>query len=86
MFTDMDTWMFRKDMINLSKVTKFLHSNDGLQYGLVKLHAWIKFFECVIHVAYKIKKFQASEDTDKFIVKKKAIQQKMGLVVNYTKC
>lgn len=27
---------------------------DNLQYGISPLHAWIRFFECVIHISYRI--------------------------------
>ena len=30
-------------------------NTDAFQYGLSTLHAWIRLFECVIHVGYRLK-------------------------------
>lgn len=41
-----------------------------LEFGLSTLHAWIRFFECCLHVAYKlpIKKWQARSEAEKNVV------------------
>lgn len=41
-----------------------------LEFGLSILHGWIRFYECLLHVAYKlpIKKWQARTDFEKFVV------------------
>lgn len=63
------------------------------QYGLSTLHAWIKCFECLLHIAYKqsIKKWRISgrEMEQKVEENKKTIQEKfkseMGLIVDMVK-
>ena len=64
-----------------------------MKYGLSTLHAWIRFFESLIHLAYKIdiKKWQARSAEDKQIVQdsKKRIQEqfylRLGLIVDKPK-
>ena len=83
-----------KDMNNIDKVIKLPYSSDELQYGLSTLHVWIRFFECLIHISYKIpiKKWQVRGHAEKALVKEqkiniqKGFQQKMGLIVEYPKC
>lgn len=66
---------------------------NALNYGISPLHAWIRCFEFVLHLAYKLdlKKWQVRGSTDKEIVaeKKKIIQDKfwlqMGLHVDKPK-
>ncbi|CAH0560538.1 unnamed protein product [Brassicogethes aeneus] len=43
-----------KDMNILTKISQRTISQEALQYGLSSLHAWIRFMECILHVAYKI--------------------------------
>lgn len=82
-----------KDFNDIDAMLKRKISEDHLQFGLSTLHAWIRFFECCLHVAYKleIKKWQARSPNDKEIVKnRKAIIQKgfrirMGLIVDQPK-
>ena len=81
-------------MNNIGKVMKLPYSPDGLQYGFFSLHAWIRFFEQLLHILYKlpIEKWLARGDSEKALFKQqkiniqKAFQQKMGLVVDYPKC
>lgn len=66
---------------------------NNLQYGLSTLHAWIRFFECLLHLSYKmeIKKWQARTSEDKLNVSqsKKRIQalmrSRIGLIVDQPK-
>lgn len=55
--------------------------DDNLKYGLSTLHAWIRFFECLLHLAYKmdLKKWQARGPEDKLSVSaaKKRIQEQL---------
>lgn len=68
-------------------------NSEYLKYGLSTLHAWIRFFECLLHLAYKIdiKKWQARSAEDKQIVQdsKKRIQEqlnlRLGLIVDKPK-
>lgn len=43
---------------------------ENLQFEISVLHGWIRFFECLLDVAYKlpIKKWQARGDDDKRVV------------------
>lgn len=69
-----------KNMNDLNLV-KSLSINENLfEYGLSSLHAWIRFFDCVLHIAYRIpiQKWQA-RGVDKDVVdeNKRIIQQKL---------
>lgn len=67
-------------------------STQNLQFGISVLHGWIRFFECLLHISYKlpIQKWQARGD-EKLIVAetKKYIQtkfrEKTGLLVDFPK-
>ena len=66
---------------------------ENLQFGLSVLHGWIRFFECLLHISYKlpIKKWQARTMREKQIVAEtkeriqKAFMQKAGLIVDKPK-
>lgn len=64
-----------KDFINIKNYSseKFRPIEGNLKYGISPLHCWIRFFEFVLHIAYKsdIKKWQIREYDDKEAVKKK---------------
>ncbi|XP_076660390.1 uncharacterized protein LOC143363727 [Halictus rubicundus] len=68
-------------------------NEEYLHFGLSTLHAWIRFFECCLHVSYRldIKKWQMRTKKDKEIMEnRKAIIQKgfrsqLGLVVDCPK-
>ena len=69
-----------------------LYTQNGLQYGISILHAWIRTFECLIHIAYKlpVKKWSSRLPADKqqIEMQKKKIQlafQEMGLIVDRPK-
>jgi hypothetical protein len=63
------------------------------KFGLSTIHAWIRFFECLLHISYRLKtkKWQArgEEDQRKLQNKKQAIQDlfknEMGLLVDKAK-
>lgn len=52
---------------------KFRPIEDNLKYGISPLHCWIRFFEFILHLGYKleIKKWQIRSDEDKNAVKKR---------------
>lgn len=59
------------------------------RFGLSTLHAWIRFFECILHLSYRLdfKKWQTrKEDRDKLKARKFEIQKQfrseMGLIVD----
>lgn len=62
-------------------------------FGLSTLHAWIRSFECLLHISYRldIKKWQARGDDDKSSVQqrseeiKKKFKNQMGLIVDKPK-
>ena len=65
-------------------------SEEGLKYGLSTLHSWIRFLECMLHLAYRqdIRKWQARGLQDQESVKstkeriQKEFKQQIGLVVD----
>lgn len=82
-----------KDFNNIEAMIQRPVHVDNLRFGLSILHGWIRFFECLLHVAYKIplQKWQARTDSEKRTVAetKKEIQKKfkenMGLIVDQPK-
>ena len=68
-----------------------ISNQAALQFGVSPLHAWIRTFECVLHIGYRIhlQKWQVrgEEDKAKLAERKKAIQidfiQKLGLRVDF---
>lgn len=43
------------DMNKLDTINKFTVQAENLKYGLSSLHAWIRCFECLLHVGYRLK-------------------------------
>lgn len=43
-----------KEFNDIVKVQKRIVEQSSLQYGLSTLHCWIRFFECLLHVGYKL--------------------------------
>lgn len=68
-------------------------NQDHYGFGLSTLHAWIRTFECCLHISYRldIKKWQARSAEDKTSVKqrsdeiKRRFKQEMGLTVDKPK-
>jgi len=59
-----------KDFNDIDRMIRSKIVTENLQYGISVLHGWIRFFECLLHLAYKlpIKKWQARSEEDKNIV------------------
>lgn len=82
-----------KDFNDIDMIFKKPVSADNFQYGLSSLHAWIRCFECCLHLSYKLetKKWQARKVDDKKAAetRKKAIQEafkrELGLLVDIPK-
>ena len=80
-------------MNNIDEVMLREVNISTFQFGLSTLHAWIRFFECLLHVSYRleIKKWQSRGEEDKAGVsaRKQSIQskfkQEMGLMVDLVK-
>jgi len=41
-------------MNNIENFTKFEVKEESLKFGLSTLHAWIQFFECLLHISYRL--------------------------------
>ncbi|KAL4152899.1 hypothetical protein QTP88_000732 [Uroleucon formosanum] len=67
------------NMNDLDNIKRFVVNEDNVKYGMSSLHAWIKFLELVLHIAYKLEsaattKRTTSEQKKKIEEKKKKIQ------------
>lgn len=68
-------------------------NTESLKFGLSIWHGWIRFFECLIHLSYKIpiKKLQARSDIEKQIVAdtksriQKEFRELTGLIIDQPK-
>lgn len=82
-----------KDINNLDLVKKRKIDESNLRFGLSTLHAWIRLFECLLHLSYKleIKKWQARSTDDKQITEdrkrkiQKEFKQRLGLIIDRPK-
>lgn len=82
-----------KTMNNLQMIHQLSSDASKYEYGLSTLHAWIRCFECLLHIAYRlpVKKWQMRSEEDKqiFSQTKKHIQNElrlqMGLLVDIPK-
>lgn len=82
-----------KDFNNLDKILKLPVDENSLQFGQLSLHTWIRFFETLLHLSYKLgtKNCQARKEDDKINVekRKKAIQSlfksELSLIVDKPK-
>lgn len=43
-----------KDFNNIEKMIKMDITTDNLRFGISTLYAWIRFFECCLHLSYKL--------------------------------
>jgi len=79
-----------KAMNDVENLCNFHINMENIKYGLSTLHAWIKFLECILHIAYKLSTPTTSRLTQnqKLLVaeRKKEIQNRlwneMGLKVD----
>lgn len=79
-------------MNNLSLVTKRTINEMALSLGLSSLHAWIKVFECLLHISYRlnIQSWQIRKEHKAQVEERKKIIQdrfrnEMGLLVDIPK-
>lgn len=71
----------------------FAANQDNLSFGLSTLHAWIRCFECLLHISYRldVKKWQLRDASDKVVVKQRStiiqdrFKKEIGLVVDKPK-
>lgn len=79
--------------MNLEKVLNKKPNSQNYRFGLSTLHCWIRFFECLLHISYRLqlKTWQVRGEENKIIFEntKKRIQtdfrSKMGLIVDKPK-
>lgn len=77
-----------ENMINSNNFT-----SQQLSYGISTLHAWIRFFECLLHIAYRLpfKTWSARGNVNQDIMKKEKtriqeeFKNRMGLIVDRPK-
>lgn len=52
----------------------FTANEDALNYGISPLHAWIRFFECLLHISYRmeLKTWRVTKDLKISYLKRKA--------------
>jgi len=82
-----------KDFNNIDLIINKEVNASNMRFGISSLHAWIRFFECFLHIGYKlgIGKWQARIEDEKKIIadRKKAIQKRfkdmLGLNVDFPK-
>ncbi|XP_055903188.1 uncharacterized protein LOC129939232 [Eupeodes corollae] len=81
-----------KDFNEIEKLLLRPYNPSALQFGLSVLHCWIRSFECLLHIAYRlpIQKWKiCKEDKDIVAANKVQIQKKfrnqMGLIVDQPK-
>lgn len=79
-------------MNNLEYIQNIPEQPETFQFGLSVLHAYIRFFECLLHIAYRldIKTWKVKQaDKPKLETRKLSIQnsfrEKMGLIVDIPK-
>lgn len=68
-----------KEMSDVEAIRSKECAEDNFQFGLSSLHCWIRFLECILHIAFKkpILKWKATTDEEKAKVdaRKKEIQE-----------
>lgn len=78
-------------MNNFEELAKKVEIEENFKYGVSSLHAWIRFMECILHIAYRLTfcKWAAKTEKEKEQIKeaKERIQQEFrrrtGLFVDY---
>ncbi|XP_018404085.1 PREDICTED: uncharacterized protein LOC108780770 [Cyphomyrmex costatus] len=82
-----------KDFNNIDEILQKEITETNPRFGLSTLHVWIRFFECCLHLSYrlKIKKYQVHTQEEITIMEecKRIIQKgfrlQLGLVVDHSK-
>ena len=81
-----------KEMNNLVTTKEKEVNFKSFSFGLSTLHAWIGFFECLLHISYRIdnKKWQVRAEDQAGVTRRKALiqekfKQQMGLLVDAPK-
>lgn len=82
-----------RDMNSPNSISGKSVDKNFLSFGLSPLHSWIRFFECLIHISYKLdlKTWQARGEENKLLVeeRKRHIQERfrmeLGLLIDMPK-
>lgn len=82
-----------KEFNNIEQMISRDSNVDFMEFGLSVLHGWIRFFECLIHLAYKlpIQKWQARSDEEKKIIAEtksriqREFKKRTGLIIDQPK-
>ncbi|KAK5648375.1 hypothetical protein RI129_003267 [Pyrocoelia pectoralis] len=81
-----------KDFNRIDEMINRAITTENLEFGLSVLHGWIRMFECLLHLAYKlpIKKWQARGNDKEIVLENKTRIQKefrkrCGLIVDQPK-
>lgn len=81
------------EMNNLQKLSLKTVNEEFYKYGLSSLHAWIRFMECILHIAYRLEFCRWSVRSNEHKLKvqetkrriQKEFREKSGLLVDYPK-
>lgn len=80
------------EMNDLEAIKQKEIKTDGFKYGLQTLHAWIRFMECILHIAYRLpfKKWSAKGNNKVLLAERKKqiqtdIRKELGLLVDTVK-
>ena len=63
---------------NIDKIRTYISNPENYRFGLSPLHAYIRFFECLLHISYRLdlKCWKvAAKDKDKFTSREKIVQE-----------
>lgn len=67
-------------------------NTDSYKYGLSTLHCWIRFFECIIHIAYRLpfKTWRVRKENNAVFADtknriQKEFRERLGLLVDYVR-
>ncbi|XP_029164495.1 uncharacterized protein LOC114935764 [Nylanderia fulva] len=82
-----------KDFNDIRKMLQRKVETSNLRFGISTLHAWIRLFECCLHLSYKltIKKWRVNSDEEREIVEtrksiiQRGFQTQLGLIVDRPK-
>ena len=86
-------WCVIKNFNDIDCMVARETKTENFKFGMSILHGWIRFFENLLHLSYKLplEKWQARRDVDKMIVaeNKKRIQKdfkdRCGLIIDKPK-
>lgn len=82
-----------RDMNNINALSTKQVNQEYLSLGLSPLHSWIRFFECILHISYRLEiktwQVRGAENKNKLAEKKKYIQDRfrkdLGILVDMPK-